>query len=114
LRSPAEFEQVLQDCLVGSVVRLQAGGKTSLSRLTTAVRVPNPEVAELSEHVMDLVPYLANQYPDSGFDELKTPGLLFYLCGRRLVGETHDPNNFNFTQARIIIAMEPISEDYFR
>lgn len=114
LRTPAELEQVLQDCLVGSVVRLQAGGKTSLSRLTAAVRVPNPEVAELSEHVMDLVPYLAEQYPDSGFEQLKTPGLLFYFCGRRLVGETNDPNSFYFAQARIIIAMEPIPADYFR
>jgi hypothetical protein len=114
LRSPEDFEKNLQECLVGSVVRLEAGGKTSLSRIAAGVRVPNQQVSELSEHVMDLVPYLAEQYPDSGFTELKTPALLFYFCGRRLVGETEDPNSFFYAQARIILAMEPIPDDYFK
>ena len=114
LRTPEEFDRLLKDCLVGSVVRLQVGGKTSLSHLTAAVRVPNLEVEELSGHVMDLVPYLSEKYPTSGFEKLAPPGLLFYICGRRLIGETNDPNSFYFAQARIIIAMQPISEDYFR
>lgn len=114
LRNPAEFDQHLQKCLVGSIVRLQAGGKTSLSRITAGARVPNEQINELSGHVMDLVPYLAEQYTGSGFSEIQTPGLLFYFCGRRLVGEVEDPNSFFWAQARIIIAMEPLPEDYFR
>ena len=70
LRNPAEFDQHLQDCLVGSIIRLQAGEKTSLSRITAGVRVPNGQIDALSEHVMDLVPYLAEQYADSGFEKI--------------------------------------------
>ena len=36
--------------------------------------------------VIDLVPYLAKTYPESGFDKLKAPELLLYFCGRLLVG----------------------------
>lgn len=114
LRDPFEFDQALQECLVGSIVRLQAGGKTSLSRITAGVRVPNGQVEELSGHVMDLVPYLAEQSPESGFRDLQTPGLLFYFCGRNLVGEAKDPNSFFYAQSRIIIAMEPLSDDFFK
>jgi hypothetical protein len=108
-RSPSDFNALLQSCLFGSELRLRQGDNLSLSEVVAAVRIPAAEVDEVSRHPMDLVPYLAENYPDSGFDQMETPGLLFYFCGRQLSGEAYDNNHDYWTQSRIIIGFMPIS-----
>jgi len=110
-RSPMDFNAHLQSCLVGSELRLRQGDNLSLSEVVAAVRIPPAEVDEVSRHPMDLVPYLAENYPDSGFDRMDLPGLLFYFCGRQLSGETFNTNHDYWTQSRIIIGFMPISGD---
>lgn len=107
VRRPDEFNAALQNCLVGSLARVSNGSETSLSRVTAAIRVPSPGVEELAGHVMDLVPYLAETYPGNGFEDLSSPALLLYFCGRRLSTEPKNPNAEFWAQARIIIALEP-------
>ncbi|MBW6466405.1 MAG: hypothetical protein K0B06_07885 [Brevefilum sp.] len=110
-RSPSDFNAHLQSCLFGSELRLRQGDNLSLSEVVAAVRIPAVEVDEVSRHPMDLVPFLAENYPDSGFDRMETPGLLFYFCGRQLSGEAYHNNHDYWTQSRIIIGFIPISEN---
>lgn len=107
VRRPDEFEAALRNCLLGSLARVSTASGSSLSRVTAAVRVPSPGVEELAGHVMDLVPYLAETYPGNGFEDLSSPALLLYFCGRRLSTEPKNPNADFWAQARIIIALEP-------
>jgi len=72
------------------------------------VRVPSEEVEELSRHTMDLVPYLAGAYPESGFAELDPNALLIYFCGRAALDEITNTNADYWTQTRFIIAIEPV------
>ncbi len=60
---------------------------------------------------MDLVPYLAETYPDSGFDQMDPPGLVFYFCGQQLTGEMANPNYGKWTQARFIIGFMPVTAE---
>jgi hypothetical protein len=110
-RSPIDFNTHLQSCLVGSELRLRQEDNLSLSEVVAAVRIPAAEVDEVSRHPMDLVPYLAENYPDSGFDRMEVPGLLFYFCGRQLSGEAFNNDHDYWTQSRIIIGFMPISGD---
>jgi hypothetical protein len=110
-RSPAEFTANLQDCLIGAELRLRQGDAFSVSEVVAAVRIPPLEVNEVSRHPMDLVPYLAENYPDSGFDQMDVPGLLFYFCGRQLTGEAYNSDFDYWTQSRIIIGFMPVSGD---
>lgn len=110
-RSPAEFTANLQDCLIGAELRLRQGDALSVSEVVAAVRIPPPEVNEVSRHPMDLVPYLAENYPESGFDKMDVPGLLFYFCGRQLTGEAYNSDFDYWTQSRIIIGFMPVSGD---
>lgn len=104
-----EFLESLKVCLINSQVLMEVGGKQSENLVKAAVRVPSSEVPELSEHIMDLVPYLAKRYPESGFVELKSPAIILYLCGQRISGEAYNFNELFWAQARIIVAFEPIN-----
>lgn len=106
-RDAEDFEKHLQECIIGSRVIIQQGGVRSESRLVAGIRVPSNGVEELSTHVMDLVPYLAKEYPGYGFETLRDPGLLLYFCGRRLSYEALDNDSGYWTQARIILALQP-------
>jgi hypothetical protein len=76
-------------------------------QVSAAVRVPSGEVEELSQHTMDLVPYLAKAYPHSGFTELNPDALLIYFCGRAALDEITDPDADYWTQTRYVIAITP-------
>ena len=110
-RSPNDFNAHLEACLVGGELRLRQGDNLSLSEVVAAVRIPPAEVDQVSRHPMDLVPFLAENYPDSGFDRMELPGLLFYFCGRQLSGEALNTDHDYWTQSRIIIGFMPISGD---
>lgn len=107
-RYPDEFTEHLQTCLIGSELRLRQEDSVSISKVVAAVRIPPSEVEQVSQHPMELVPYLAENYPDSGFDQMEPPGLLFYFCGRQLSGEAFKTKLDYWTQSRIIIGFMPV------
>jgi len=110
-RSPATVSEHLQACVINAEMRLLQGETISVSKVVAAVRVPPSEIDEVSKHVMDLVPYLAETYPGSGFDQMEPPGLLFYFCGQQLDGEMANLNYGKWTQARFIIGFAPVTAD---
>ncbi len=109
LHNPESFTKALNDCFLGGELLLKQGDTISRNNVVAAVRVPSSEVAEVSSHVMDLTPYLMENYPDSGFDQLQSPGMLLYFCGRRLDGESYNSTESYWTQSRIIIGFEPVN-----
>ena len=107
LHNPTSFNEALDSCLIGGEITIKQGETISLNQVVAAVRVPSGQVEEVSSHVMDLLPYLAETYPDSGFDQMTSPGMLLYFCGRRLNGESYNLNENYWTQSRIIIGFQP-------
>jgi len=101
------LEAKLNECLLGSKVEVYNQGTVRQGQVSAAVRVPSGEVEELSQHTMDLVPYLAKAYPDSGFTELNPDALLIYFCGRAALDEITDPDADYWTQTRYVIAITP-------
>lgn len=110
-RYPEDFIDHLNTCLKGAELRIRQGETLSISEVVAAVRIPPSDVNEVSRRPMELVPYLAENYPESGFDRMSPPGLLFYFCGRQLSGETFDADHDYWTQSRIIIGFMPVSGD---
>ncbi len=101
------IEARMNQCLRGSTVEVYNQKSSQQGQVTAAVRVPSAQVEELSHHTMDLVPYLASAYPQSGFAELNPNALLIYFCGRAALDEITDPDADYWTQTRFIIAIEP-------
>lgn len=101
------IESRLDGCLRGNQVSLEQQGRSFEGKVAAAARVPAVGVEELSKHTMDLVPYLAQAYPQSGFAELNEDALLIYFCGRAALDERTDPDAGYWTQTRYIIAVEP-------
>ena len=101
------IESRLNECLRGNQVSLEQQGQTYGGEVVAAVRVPAVGVEELSKHTMDLVPYLAQAYPESGFADLDEDALLIYFCGRAALDERTDPSAGYWTQTRYVIAIEP-------
>jgi hypothetical protein len=110
-RTPNEVSQYLDDCVIHAELRMHQDDSISVNAIVAAVRVPPSEVNEVSRHVMDLVPYLAETYPDSGFNQLSPPGLIFYFCGQQLTGEMANPNYNQWTQARFVIGVMPLIDE---
>lgn len=110
-RTQSTVNEHFQDCVLNAEMYLLQGDTISVSKVVSAIRIPPSEVDEVSQHAMDLVPYLAETYPDSGFDEMNPPGLVFYFCGQQLIGEMADPNSGKWTQARFIIGFMPVPDD---
>jgi len=61
------MEAKLNECLLGSNVEVYSQESLRQGQVTAAVRIPSGQVEELSRHTMDLAPYLASAYPESGF-----------------------------------------------
>lgn len=101
------IESRLTECLRGNQVSLEQQGQTYGGKVAAVVRVPALGVGELSNHTMDLVPYLAQAYPESGFADLDEDALLIYFCGRAALDEITDPNVGYWTQTRYVIALDP-------
>lgn len=102
-----QIEGRLNSCLRGIQVKLGQQGQTAGGLVAAVVRVPAVGVEELSKHTMDLVPYLAQTYPESGFADLDEDALLLYFCGRAALDELTDPNAGYWTQTRYVIAIAP-------
>ncbi len=97
----------LNECLLGSDVEIYNPETVRQGQVSAAVRVPSGQVEELSHHTMDLVPYLAGAYPESGFADLDPGALLIYFCGRAALDEITDPDADYWTQTRYVIAISP-------
>lgn len=102
------MEARLNECLLGSEVKVYSQALSRQGRVTAAVRIPSGQVEELSRHTMDLAPYLASTYPESGFAELDPDVLLIYFCGRAALDEITNPDADYWTQTRYIIAISPV------
>ena len=102
------IETRLNECLRGSFVSLSEGDTVKNGVVAAAVRVPATAVEELSGKTMELVPWLAENYPENGFDGLSSDALLIYFCGRAALDERTDPNAGYWTQSRYILAIEPV------
>lgn len=107
LNTPGEFDLKAGECLMGSRVIIEIGGEIVTGKVTAIARVPAVGVKEVSGHVMDLVPYLAETYPESGFAGLEEGGLVLYFCGRQLSTESADMTSGYYSQTRIIVGISP-------
>ena len=107
MRTLDEFEQFAINCFIGSQVNIQLGEQLVKGKVTAFARVAPDDVEEVSTHTMDLVPYLNEKYPNRGFDLLNPQDLVLYFCGRQLNSEDSNPDYDYYTQARIIIGIEP-------
>ena len=85
-RDPGGVDQHLKDCVINAEMYLHQENTVSANVVVAAVRVPPSEVDEVSQHSMDLVPYLADTYPDSGFDKMHPPGLVFFFLRGAALG----------------------------
>ena len=107
LNTPDEFDIKAALCLIGSEVVLEIGRESVTGTVSAVARVPAAGVQEVSEHVMDLVPYLAENYPKSGFGELEEGGLVLNFCGRQLSTEAANMKADYYAQTRIIVGITP-------
>ncbi len=110
-RTPRKVDQYLKDCVISAEMQIRQENSVSMNNIIAAVRVPPSEIDEVSQHTMDLVPYLAETYPDSGFEKMLSPGLILYFCGQKLGGEIPNPNYNDWTQARFIIGVMPVVDN---
>jgi hypothetical protein len=80
---------------------------TGFMQVAAAVRVPPMEVPELTTHVGDIIPYLAERYPASDFHLLEDNQqvLFLYFCGLAMEGEERNPEANKWTQARFVVAL---------
>lgn len=101
------LEAKLNECLLGSDVQVYNADMVRQGQVIAAVRIPSGQVEELSKHTMDLAPYLASAYPESGFTDLNPDALLIYFCGRAALDEITDPDADYWTQTRYVIAISP-------
>lgn len=103
-----ETEKVLEEQIRGADILIKQGDKSTLARITAAVRIPPERVIDSTKHVMDMVPYLAKNYQGKGFEELvnKDKVLLPKFCGRFLAGEKENPELPSYQQARFIFGIE--------
>lgn len=102
------IETRLNECLRDSFVSLSEGDTVKTGVVAAAVRVPATMVDELSGKTMELVPWLAENYPESDFDQLSKNALLINFCGRAALDEHTDPKAGYWTQSRYILAIEPL------
>lgn len=103
----AESAEIAANCLLGSRVNIKIGDNVRANRVSAVLRIPATGVDELSQHVMDMVPYLAEEYPGAGFEDLEPGTMLLYFCGRQLQWENTDPNKHYWAQSRFVVAIAP-------
>lgn len=105
--SPSENDQKLID-LIGTNVDISVGDyDVGFMSVVAAVRVPPDEVEALAGHAMDMIPYIAETYPETGFSNLvdRQQVVYLYFCGLALAGEEPNPDANKWTQARFVIAL---------
>lgn len=107
-RTPQELKKLLSEQIINSQVFIKQEKTYKLAKITAAVRIPPHKVEESTNHVIDMVSYLADNFPGSGFEKIKNKSeiLLPKFCGRHLVGENIDPKRPEYQQSRFVFAIE--------
>lgn len=88
-RLPIEINKVVAN-IIGSDVVFKQEDKFAYSKIVAAVRVPPLKVIESQQHVFDIVSWLSQNYPDSGFRNVQGGDrniVVTKFCGRLLGGE---------------------------
>ncbi len=118
--SPAQAEEKLKTQFMGASVLVRQR-EAAFAKIAAAVRVPPSLVYESTRHVYEetdangnviregIVPWLAENFPDSGFSDLvdKSDVLIIKFCGRILSGEREEKRiSSSFQQARFFLALK--------
>lgn len=100
--------EILDKIIRGSDITIKQGKKTIHAKITAALRMPPDRVAYSTIHVLDMVPYLAKNYPGKGFEELvdKKQVLLPKFCGRVVAEEKENKDRPSYQQARFVFGIE--------
>jgi hypothetical protein len=109
-RYSAEVQEALNDT-IGSEVVFKQGENFAYSDVIAAVRVPPNLVNESKEHVYNINEWLANTFPESGFNKVlnnEKEILTLKFCGRKLAGEPDAEGEPSFRQSRFFMAMKLI------
>jgi hypothetical protein len=109
-RYPAEVQEALNNT-IGSEVVFKQGENFAYSDIIAAVRVPPNLVNESKEHVYNINEWLANTFPESGFNKVlnnEKEILTLKFCGRKLAGEPDAEGEPSFRQSRFFMAMKLI------
>jgi len=107
-RSYWAIDEFLDNFVKGADITIKQGEKAVVAKITAAVRVPPSGVINSTKHVLDMVPYLAKNYPGKGFEELvdKKQVLLPKFCGRFAAGEKENKELPYYQQARFVFGIE--------
>jgi len=102
--------EILDKIIRGSDITIKQGKKTIHAKITAAVRMPPDRVIYSTVHVMDMVPYIAENYPGKGFEELinKKQVLLPKFCGRFVAEEKENKKLPYYQQARFVFGIEMV------
>ena len=107
-KTALQTEEILAS-LINVPVFIAQDGHLQPATIVAAGRVPPLGVDSMTPHVADLIEYMAQTYPNRGFELLegRRDVLTIIFCGLRLVGEESDPAVSFFRQARFVISMVP-------
>ena len=102
------INELLDKIIKGASTTIKQGEKSVVAKITAAVRIPPSSVIDSTKHVLDMVPYLAKNYPEKGFEELvdKKQVLLPKFCGRLAAGEKENKELPYYQQARFVFGIE--------
>lgn len=107
-RSYWAINEFLDKIIKGADITIKQGEKAVVAKITAAVRIPPSGVINSTKHVLDMVPYLARNYPGKGFEELvdKKQVLLPKFCGRFAAGEKENKELPYYQQSRFVFGIE--------
>ncbi len=102
------INELLDKIIKGADITIKQGKKSVNAKITAAVRIPPSGVIKSTKHFLDMVPYLAKNYPEKGFEELvdKKQVLLPKFCGRLAAGEKENKELPYYQQARFVFGIE--------
>ena len=104
--APLESQAVTLGLKGSDVDIIVANQYVGFMRVAAAVRIPPMEVPELTKHVLDIVPYLAENHSTDFQSLIGNQQVVFlYFCGLALEGEEVNPDTNKWTQARFVIAL---------
>ena len=111
-----EAETRLAEELIGTDVDIVTEhGTYAFMRVAAAVRINPDEVENWQLHVMDIVPYTALLYPESGFKAISKNDnvLILIFCGKALQLEHANPALSKWNQARFVLALTSSWEERY-
>lgn len=104
-----EAEKFLGKIVKGSEILIRQGGNFTMARVEAAVRIPPEKVRESTEHVLDMVDWINENFENTGFEKIKdlSKVVMLKFCGRSLAGENPTPNVASYLQSRFVLGVVP-------